>query len=402
MSVSPPRLSRRTFVGSALKVGAALTLAAPLGACQAVSSLTGGSKLPPVRIGYLPITDAAALLVAHAQGHFQAEGLDVEQPTLFRGWSQIAEAFMAGQVNVVHLLMPSAVWMRYSVKYPAKVVAWAHVNGSALTVAGRGIAKLADLGGKRIAVPFWYSIHNVILGIMLRSAGLQVVVQEPSQPVPPSSTNLLVMAPPDMPTALSNGSIDGYIVAEPFNAAGELLAGGRIQRFTGDVWKDHACCVVVMREEDIANRAWSQRVVNAIVRAQQWLHEHTQEGARLLSKDGKGYLPMPADVVTRAMTHYPTEEYGPSGAIRHPEWQIRRIGFQPFPYPSYTMELIRQLKQTHVEGDRAFLDALTPEHAAGDLVVEDLVREAYRSVVSPEAFGLSGERAFTRQEVIDV
>jgi len=37
-----------------------------------------------VRIGYLPITDASALLVAHAKGYFEEAGLKVEPPTLIR------------------------------------------------------------------------------------------------------------------------------------------------------------------------------------------------------------------------------------------------------------------------------------------------------------------------------
>ena len=89
----------------------------------------------PVRIGYLPITDATPLLVAHSRKLFEAEGLRTEKPRLFRSWSQIVEAFIAGQVNVVHLLSPTTLWIRYGSKFPAKVVAWNHMNGSALAVA---------------------------------------------------------------------------------------------------------------------------------------------------------------------------------------------------------------------------------------------------------------------------
>ena len=77
----------------------------------------------PVRIGYLPITDASPLLVAHARQLFEQQGLQVEAPRMFRSWAQIVEAFMAGQVNVVHLLSPMTVWARYGSQFPAKVVA---------------------------------------------------------------------------------------------------------------------------------------------------------------------------------------------------------------------------------------------------------------------------------------
>ena len=42
-----------------------------------------------VRIGYLPITDATALLTAHAKGYFEEAGLKVEPPTLIRSWSAL-------------------------------------------------------------------------------------------------------------------------------------------------------------------------------------------------------------------------------------------------------------------------------------------------------------------------
>src|SRR5665811_2641514 len=76
------------------------------------------------------------------------------------------------------------------------------------------------------------SMHNIILQMALRATGLEPVIQDQKAALTKKQTNLFVMAPPDMPTALSTGAIDGYIVAEPFNAAGELLAGARIIRFT--------------------------------------------------------------------------------------------------------------------------------------------------------------------------
>src|SRR4051812_49285414 len=89
-----------------------------------------------VRIGYLPITDATALLVAHAKGYFEEAGLKVEPPTLIRSWSALAEGFAAGKFNLVHLLKPMPVWMRYNNKFPVKILAWGHTNGSGLVVGG--------------------------------------------------------------------------------------------------------------------------------------------------------------------------------------------------------------------------------------------------------------------------
>jgi NitT/TauT family transport system substrate-binding protein len=89
---------------------------------------------PTIRIGYLPITDASALLVAHEMGFFKKEGLDSAPPTLIRGWSPLVEAFSSHKLNLAHLLIPVPIWMRYNNKFPIKITAWNHTNGSGIVV----------------------------------------------------------------------------------------------------------------------------------------------------------------------------------------------------------------------------------------------------------------------------
>jgi len=372
--------------------------------------LTGSLALPPlaraanpndpVRIGYLPITDASPLLVAHSRKLFEAQGLEVEAPRLFRSWAQIVEAFMAGQVNVVHLLSPMTVWARYGSRFPAKVVAWNHMSGSALTVAP-GIRNFKDLGGKKVAVPFWYSIHNVVLQHLLRENGLTVVTK-PAESLKANEVALSIMAPADMGPALANGAIAGFIVAEPFNAAAETNGIGRILRFTGDVWREHACCVVSMHERDLKDRPeWSQKVVNAIVNAQHWLRENRQEGAQLLSRDGPGkYTPFPSAVLERVLVPNAErqQQYVREGAIRHPEWKDERIEYQPYPFPSYTEQLVQLLKTTQVEGNNSFLASLDPAFVARDLVDDRYVKKSIAALGGMKAFGLPEK--YTRSETL--
>ncbi|WP_142781974.1 ABC transporter substrate-binding protein [Agrobacterium sp. T29] len=370
------------------------------GALPLLSSRAARAQDPdePVRIGYLPITDATPLLVAHGKGFFEAEGLRVEKPVLFRGWSQIVEAFLAGQVNVVHLLSPITVWARYGSKTPAKVVAWNHTSGSGLTAANN-INSVPELGGKTVAIPYWYSIHNVVLQKLLRENGLKVVTTgKPSA----NEVNLVLMAPSDMVPALASGQIAGYIVAEPFNAAAEINGVGKVLRFTGDVWKDHACCLVFMHEQDLNGRPeWSQKVVNAMVKAQLWTRDNRAETAQLLSSaNAQKYTPHSPEILSKVLT--PAEDdlagYVASGAIRHSEWREHRINFQPYPFPSYTEELVRMLKDTHVAGERGFLDALDPAFVAGDLVDDRFVKKALADIGGLPAFGLPD--AWTREEVV--
>jgi NitT/TauT family transport system substrate-binding protein len=398
-------------LGGAALLSACQTPEQPAGAApagpttQASTSTPGGAATQPtaaadmsLKVGYLPITDAAPLLLAHAKSFYADAGLKAEKPSLLRSWSQVAEAFQSRQVDVVHLLMPAVVWMRFGQSFPVKLVAWDHTDGSALTVAP-GVSSLEDLAGQTVGVPFWYSIHNLVLQLMLRKANLKPVTKGDASKTE-RTVKLVVMAPPDMPPALGNGSIAGYIVADPFNAVAEVNKVGKVARFVGDIWLNHACCVVIMHEDDVKNRPqWAQAVVSSLARAQVYARENRQEAARLLSKDGSGYLPQPSAVIERAMSYYDRATYGASGAIQHPDWNNNRIDFQPFPFPSYTEELVKLLKDTLVEGDNAFLKDLDPQKAHGLLVDDRFAREAIKAVGGPSKFGIP--ESLTRTERIE-
>lgn len=335
---------------------------------------------PTIRIGYIPITDAAALLVAHELGLFKKEGIPSVRPTLIRGWSPLVEAFAAHRFNLTHMLIPIPIWMRYNNKYPIKITAWDHTNGSAILVGKKtGINSPADFGGKQFAVPYWYSIHNIVSQRIMKAAGIKPVIRPQTAKLAPDECNYIVLPPPSMPPALAAGSIDGYCVAEPFNALGEIKAGGKVLRFTGDVWKGHPCCVVVMHEKDAMDpdrAAWAQGVHNAIIAAQIHLAENREAMSEMLSRDGKKYLPFPKEVIKRAMMFYDPAYYKNPAAIQHPEWKQDRINFQGWPYKSATELVVTDLKQTLVTGNKSFLEDLTPEHVAKDLVNYDFVKKA--------------------------
>src|SRR5690606_11793179 len=137
---APSLPHRRQFLG----LSALFTAAGALPLLQRYRRAVAAEPDAPLRIGYLPITDATPLLVARHNRLFQDQGLAVDRPRLFRSWAQIVEAFLAGQVNAVHLLAPRTVWARYGSGARAKVVAWNHMSGSGLTVQP-DIRALADL-----------------------------------------------------------------------------------------------------------------------------------------------------------------------------------------------------------------------------------------------------------------
>lgn len=386
--------SRREF----LKLASLFTAAGAMPLLQK-AAFAKADPNAPLRIGYLPITDATPLLVAHANGFFEEAGIKAEKPVMFRSWAQLVEAFLAGQVNIIHLLSPMTVWTRFGSDAPVKNVMWNHLGGSAITVA-LDIEKTEDLGGKTVAIPFWYSIHNVLLQHVLREHGLKVTENEPAA----DEVKLVVMAPADMVAALAAKSISGFVVAEPFNAAAEINGVGRILRFSGDVWREHACCVTLMRDEDILQRPqWVQRTVNALVRAQAWTLDNREETAKLLSRRAKNrYTPHEENALLKVLAPAAEDEqqYIASGAIKHADWHQQRIDFQPYPYESYYEELIKLLKSTYIAGNHEFLNTLDPLKGSADLVDSSFVRKALADPELQAKFKIPAN--FKREEQIAV
>lgn len=373
---------RRTLLKLTAAAGAAAAIGTSgFGELQPASAATWSEQLGSLKIGYLPITDAAPLLTAHANGTYAKNGITAEKPTLFRSWASLSEAFLSKQVDVVHLLMPLAIQLKFDAKQDIKVVAWNHTDGSALTVAN-SINSVADLAGKAVAVPFWYSIHNVVLQQLLRKEGLRVTLTGNADA---KTVKLVVLAPADMPTALATGQVAGYIVAEPFNAVAEVKGIGKILRFTGDVWRDHACCVTVVRGDLVRNNPKAaQAIVNSIAQAQTAIRKDRVAAATALSTGG--YLPQPLPAITKALTSYKQSDY--PTAIQHPEWKIQRVGYHPYPFPSYTVELINQLKRTTIDDATAFLQDIDVKKAHKQLVAVGLAEKAIAANGGYKAFSL--------------
>ncbi len=179
------------------------TAAAGLSGMLLPTQLNAKSDKSPLSIGYLPITDAAPLLIAHALGYFSEEGVAINKPVMVRSWKVLTESFLTGKFDLTHMLFPIPIWMRFKHKIPVKVLAWNHTNGSAITVKGNSdINSFNDLRGKQMAVPSWYSMHNLVLQLGIKAMGLRPVIKPQSAKLEKDEVNLFILSPPEMPTAL--------------------------------------------------------------------------------------------------------------------------------------------------------------------------------------------------------
>lgn len=385
-----PEISRRALARTVGRgaVATGLLGLAGRGAWQslepAIAARTRGSAGlgRELRIGYLPITDASALLVAHEHGLFARSGVPSARPVLFRSWEALAQAFLVGEVDVVHLLMPFALQLRFARRAPVKVVSWGHTNGSALAVLP-SVQRTEQLAGTRVAIPYWWSIHSVLTQRLLRSAGLTPVLRQAAS-ASRGTVELVVMAPADMVSALAAGAISGYAVADPFCAVAEVKKIGHVHRFLGDVWREHACCAITVHDSLVVEHPEVvQAITDAVVSAQAWLGSHRPEAGPLLTS-GTQFLPQPTPAVSRVFTR---QEHSYAAVTRRPGWHGERLGFEAYPHASYTVALVDALRNTVVDGDTSFLPAAADAHAG--LVDDSFVRRSMEA---------SGKSVTTRVE----
>src|SRR5215212_562421 len=90
----------------------------------------------PICIGFIPLVDAAALIVAVDRGFTAEEGLDV---TLVRevSWSNVRDKLNIGLFDAAHLLAPVAIASSLGlghVKLPIAAPFGLGMNGNAITV----------------------------------------------------------------------------------------------------------------------------------------------------------------------------------------------------------------------------------------------------------------------------
>src|SRR3954471_2459773 len=111
-----------------------------------------GAKL---RIGFIPLCDAAALLIAADKGFAAAEGLDIE-PVREVSWSNVRDKLNIGLFDAAHLIAPIAIASSLGlghVKVPIVAPFCLAVNGNAITVSPALHAALAAAAEGSIADP---------------------------------------------------------------------------------------------------------------------------------------------------------------------------------------------------------------------------------------------------------
>jgi NitT/TauT family transport system ATP-binding protein len=289
---------------------------------------------PRLRIGFIPLVDAAALIVAVDKGFAADEGLDVELKRDV-SWSNVRDKLNIGLFDAAHLLAPVAIASSLGlghVRVPIIAPFNLGLNGNAITVSPElhgALAAMAEgylrdpmISAKALArvvaerrkqgrdpltfgMTFPFSTHNYQLRFWMAAGGVN----------PDEDVRLVVLPPPYMVESLANRHVDAFCVGAPWNSVAVDLGVGHILHFVSEILARAAEKVLAVRER------WAQdnpdlllRLVRAHGKAAAFVEnpDHYPEVAAILAAPNR--VGCDAEVIMRTLTG--RLKASPDGTVR--------------------------------------------------------------------------------------
>lgn len=336
--------SRRSF----MKMMGAGTAAAVLGsvfpmekAKAAVKESLGKLEKTKLNVGFVPITCATPIIMAHPMGFYERYGLDVTV-TKTAGWAVARDKSLAGEYDASHMLTPMPLAMTMgagSTPEPYIMPAVENINGQAIVlhVDHKDKRDPKQWKGFKFGVPFEYSMHNFLLRYYLAENGVD----------PDKDVQIRVVPPPEMVANLRAGNLDGYLSPDPFNQRAVWEKVGFIHMLTKDIWEGHPCCAFACSQKFATeNPNTYGALLRAIIDATQYSNnpDNRKEISEAIAP--KNYLNQPVPVIQQVLTGYYADGLGEVKDV--PD----RIDFDPFPWHSMGVWILTQMKRWgYIEGD---------------------------------------------------
>ena len=330
-----PALRRRFLraVGAGTALAAVSTLF-PLGAAKEAFAQASKPEKTKLKVGFIPITCATPIIMAHPMGFYAKHGLDVEVVKT-AGWAVIRDKTMNKEYDAAHMLspMPLAITLGAgATPVPYTMPAVENVNGQAITLAVRHKDKRDPKlwKGCKFAVPFDYSMHNYLLRYYVAEHGLD----------PDRDIQIRSVPPPEMVANLRADNIDGFLAPDPVNQRAVYDGVGFIHTLSKDIWEGHPCCAFAASREFVTQypgtyRALLKSIIDATAYARK--SENRKEIAAVIAP--ASYLNQPVTVVEQVLTG--TFADGLGNVRKVPD----RIDFDPFPWHSFAVWILTQMKR---------------------------------------------------------
>lgn len=266
--------------------------------------LSSSLEKPNLNVGFVPVNDCAPFAVAYTKGFFKKYGLNV---TLNResSWAASRDGVIFGRLDaapmVVGAVVNSHLGAEGAIPVPLCAAMTIHRHGNAITMNRAmwdyGIRPLHEYGGdlgKLGADLRGYfktlSPYNRTLAVVLSSSAYEYLVRYLLEVcgIHNFDYRLMIIPPPQMVSNMRVGSMQAYMVAEPWNT--RAITGNEGVGFTfahgSEIWYGHPDRILGVKEHFIEMYPKTYRsLVKAMIEACRWcdLPENREELAVLVS-----------------------------------------------------------------------------------------------------------------------
>lgn len=248
--------------------------------------------LRTVRIGFLPLTDCASLVMAAERGFDRKHGIEI---VLSRegSWAAVRDKLGAGMLDAAHVLYGLVYGVQLGIgcaQQEMAVLMTLSQNGQAITLArslaedgvadGAALARRIRAGGRTwtFAHTFPTGNHAMLLKYWLATLGID----------PLREVRLVTVPPAQMVAHLRDGLIDGFCAGEPWGQRAVALGAGVTLATSQQVWPDHpgkvlgTTALYAERNPDVC-----RALVAAVLEAARWIEaapEHRRDTAAVLAR----------------------------------------------------------------------------------------------------------------------
>jgi nitrate/nitrite transport system substrate-binding protein len=342
-AVFPGDATRRALLRA---VGASTALAAvsaflPLPTITDAFAQAATPEKKDLKIGFIPITCATPIIMAHPMGFYSKYGLNVEVVKT-AGWAVVRDKTLNKEYDAAHMLspMPLAITMGLgSTSVPYTVPAIENINGQAITLAMKHKDKRDPKlwKGFKFGVPFDYSMHNYLLRYYLAEHGVD----------PETDVQIRSVPPPEMVANLRADNIDGYLGPDPVNQRAVYDGVGFLHLVSKEIWDGHPCCAFAASREFITTlpntyAALLRAIIDATAFASK--AENRKQIAEAIAP--ANYLNQPPVVIEQVLTGTYADGLG------NVKTDPKRVDFDPFPWQSFAIWMMTQMKRWgQIKGD---------------------------------------------------
>ena len=342
------RFSRRDFV----KATAGASLLGMLPGLQA-AAWAQGSDAPEkaeVKIGFIPLTDCASVVMAAAKGFDKKYGIKIV-PTKEASWASVRDKLVNGELDAAHVLYGLIYGVQLGVGGPKKdmsVLMGLNHNGQAITLAnklkdagvtdGASLKKLitAKPGEYTFAQTFPTGTHAMWLYYWLAANDIN----------PMKDVKTITVPPPQMVANMRVGNMDGFCVGEPWNNRAIMDKIGFTAVTTQDIWTDHPEKVLGTTADFVAKYPKTAiAMMCAIIEAGRWIDAslaNRRETAETIAQ--KAYVNTDTDVILERMLGRYSNGLGKSWDDKN-HMKFFNDGAVNFPYVSDGMWFLTQHKR---------------------------------------------------------